>query len=168
MAVSIDWEVRPCLHLHLHVSVTGGEGGWEGWRGAPLFVYHSWGDWMMNATPLWAQMHGSTCALPSVRTMISVTSSALEVLRYSGKAVQTYEGLSPFSRHLSRDGGRLVLKSSQSCRLDDDVEEVAGRDLAPSSTSPSTTASCTPSAVSHPISRYSSKSSKLHLFAFKQ
>lgn len=27
MAVSIDWEVRLCVHLHLHVRVTGGEGG---------------------------------------------------------------------------------------------------------------------------------------------
>ena len=67
--------------------------------------------------------------------------------------MQTYTGLSPFNRHLRRDGGKLVLNSSHSWRLEEEEGVVEGRDLAPSNTSPSTTASCTPSAVSNPISR---------------
>ena len=123
---------------------------------------HSCWDWTMKATPRCAHVQVGTLLLSSVRISTSVTSSLLEELRYNGNAVHGQAGLSPLNLHLSREGGMFVFNSSHRSRAADVVVEVEEH-LAPSSSSPSTMASCTPSALSHPISRYSSRSSRLHL-----
>lgn len=106
----------------------------------------------MKATPRCAHVQVGTLLLSSVRMSTSVTSSLLEELRYKGKAVHGQAGLSPLNLHLSRDGGMFVFNSSHSSRAAD-VDVEMEEHLAPSSSSPSTIASCTPSALSHPISR---------------